>query len=118
MGVALGDFNSSIDSGQAGGGGQNDQNIIDQMKQNAQKWWDATLRGDKETADYYDKLNYQLGTSIGAHRDHNGVWWDKYGNKLFDTHLRLETPLAALLRAGPPLERLVLALVLELYGRR
>lgn len=85
MGVALGDFNSSIDSGQAGGGGQNDQNIIDQMKQNAQKWWDATLRGDKETADYYDKLNYQLGTSIGAHRDHNGVWWDKYGNKLFDT---------------------------------
>lgn len=90
MGVALDDFNSSIDSGggssgnQGGSGGMSYQEIVDLMKQNAQAWHDAMARGDKDTADYYYNWNQTLGDSIGADfDDYTGTWTDKYGNPLF-----------------------------------
>ena len=90
MGVALDDFNSSIDTGgnfggnQGGGGSQSEQSIIDQMKANADAWWNAWNRGDTAEMERLENLNQQLGNSIRAWRDYDGVWWDRYGNKLFE----------------------------------
>ena len=91
MGVALDDFNSSIDTGGGSGGNQGGgsgglsyQETVDLMKQNAQAWHDAMARGDKDTADYYYNWNQELGDGIGADfDDYTGTWTDKYGNPLF-----------------------------------
>lgn len=90
MGVALDAFNSSIDTGgssegnQGGGGSQSEQSIIDQMKANADAWWNAWNRGDTAEMERLENLNQQLGNSIRAWRDYDGVWWDRYGDKLFE----------------------------------
>lgn len=86
MGVAIGDFNQSMgDVSNLGTGGttSNEQSIIDQMKANAQTWYEAYNRNDTAEMDRLEQLNTQLGNSIGAYRDYDGVWWDRYGNKLF-----------------------------------
>lgn len=87
MGVALGDFNSSIDSPGSGGntGGGSYQDIIDQMRENALAWQDAMERGDQDKADYYYDQNQMLGNSIGAtFNPGSGKWYDSNGNLLFD----------------------------------
>lgn len=88
MGVALGDFNSSIDNpgsgGNTGGGGSSYQDIVDQMRENALAWQDAMDRGDQNAADYYYGLNQSLGASIGAtFNPGSGKWYDSNGNLLF-----------------------------------
>lgn len=89
MGVALDDFNSSIeDSGSGGntGGGSSYQDIIDQMRENALAWQDAMDRGDQDAANYYFGQNQNLGAQIpGAYFDpDSGRWYDRYGDPLFE----------------------------------
>lgn len=86
MGVAIGDFNQSMDDmsrPSTGGATSSEQSTIDQMKANAQAWYEAYMRGDTGEMERLEGLNDDLGTGIGASRDNNGVWWDKNGNKLF-----------------------------------
>lgn len=54
------------------------------MKANADAWWNAWNRGDTAEMERLENLNQQLGNSIRAWRDYDGVWWDRYGNKLFE----------------------------------
>ena len=86
MGVSLGDFNSSIgDSGSGGNtGGYHD--IIDQMRENGQKWWEAKNRGDTAEAEYYFKLNQQLGAQIPGitFNPGSGEWYWPDGTPLYD----------------------------------
>lgn len=94
MGVAIGDFNSSIgNSGSgggntSGGGSLSDVDIINQMKANSELWKQAQAAGDTDEMKRLEVLNQslaaQLDPSIGAWLDHNGVWWDKDGNRLYD----------------------------------
>lgn len=94
MGVAIGDFNSSIgNSGSSGGntsggGSLSDVDIINQMKANSELWKEAKEAGDTDEMKRLEALNQslaaQLDPSIGAWLDHNGVWWDKDGNRLYD----------------------------------
>lgn len=90
MGVALGDFNTSIGGGTGGGGGDlgggsGYQAIVDQMKQNAQAWWEAKQNGDMDAAQMYHNANLQLGASIGAtYNGTEGKWYDANGNVLFE----------------------------------
>lgn len=86
MGVAIGDFNKSmgdVSSPSTGGTTPNKQSTIDQMKANAQAWYEANNRNDTAEMERLERLNTQLGNSIGAYRDYDGVWWDKNGNRLF-----------------------------------
>lgn len=94
MGVAIGDFNSSIgNSGSSGGntsggGSLSDVDIINQMKANSELWKEAKEAGDTDEMKRLEAVNQdlaaQLDPSIGAWLDHNGVWWDKDGNRLYD----------------------------------
>lgn len=89
MGIALDDFNSSLGGSSSGGStGNTAQDIINQMKENAQAWHEAQQRGDTAEADRLDAINQnlaaQLGPEIGAWRDGQGVWRDKNGNPLFE----------------------------------
>ena len=89
MGIALDDFNSSFGGSSSGGStGNTAQDIINQMKENAQAWHEAQQRGDTAEADRLDAINQnlaaQLGPEIGAWRDNLGVWRDKNGNALFE----------------------------------
>lgn len=94
MGVAIGGFNSSIgNSGSSGGntsggGSLSDVDIINQMKANSELWKEAKEAGDTDEMKRLEALNQslaaQLDPSIGAWLDHNGVWWDKDGNRLYD----------------------------------
>lgn len=93
MGVAIGDFNASMgdinNGGSSGGGtsGTSEADIIEQMKQNAQAWWDAKQQGNQSAMDYYYSQNQMLGAQIGAtFNPNNGVWYDRYGNELFSTN--------------------------------
>lgn len=86
MGVAIGDFNQSMgdmSKPSTGGATSSEQSTIDQMKANAQAWYEAYMRGDTAEMERLEGLNDDLGTGIGASRDNNGVWWDENGNKLF-----------------------------------
>ena len=86
MGVAIGDFNQSMgdmSKPSTGGATSSEQSTIDQMKANAQAWYEAYMRGDTAEMQRLEDLNDELGTGIRAWRDNNGVWWDKNGNKLF-----------------------------------
>ena len=89
MGVALGDFNSSIGGSGSGGntgGGSSYQDIIDQMRENALAWQEAMDRGDQDAANYYFGQNQNLGAQIpGAYFDpDSGRWYDRYGDPLFE----------------------------------
>lgn len=89
MGIALDDFNSSLGGSSSGGStGNTAQDIINQMKENAQAWHEAQQKGDTAEADRLDAINQnlaaQLGPGIGAWRDGQGVWRDKNGNPLFE----------------------------------
>ena len=90
MGVSLGDFNSSIgdsgSGGNTGSGGNPYQNIIDQMRENGQKWWEAKNRGDIAEAEYYFKLNQQLGAQIPGitFNPGSGEWYWPDGTPLYD----------------------------------
>lgn len=93
MGVALGDFNSSIgDNGWGSGGntsggssGSSYQDIIDQMKENALSWWEAKNNHNDSLADYYYQQNQILGAQIpgATFNPDNGVWYDSNGNPLY-----------------------------------
>lgn len=89
MGVALGDFNSSIDNPGSGGntgGGSSYQDIIDQMRENALAWQEAMDRQDYDAADYYYQQNQILGSQIpgATFNPGTGEWYDSNGNLLFD----------------------------------
>ena len=75
-----GKYDTTI-SGQPQPGSDEFNSIIAQMRQLGAMWGSATPEKQKEIAD----ASLKLGTSIGATRDQNGVWWYK-GQKLFDVY--------------------------------
>lgn len=89
MGVAIGDFNSSIGNDNTSGGGSlSAEDIINQMKANSELWKQAQSAGDTDEMERLQDANKnlaaQLDPSIGAWLDSNGVWRDKNGNRLYD----------------------------------
>ena len=56
------------------------------MRENGQKWWEAKNRGDIAEAEYYFKLNQQLGAQIPGitFNPGSGEWYWPDGTPLYD----------------------------------
>lgn len=74
----------SIDSNPAFSGGgssgkPNASDVIDQMKENSDRWHNAS---ESEREDL-ENANENLGESMGWHRNPDGHWYDSSGNKVY-----------------------------------